>query len=396
MTYEITYRPLGEVVEIASGQVDPREHPFSEMPHIGGDNIESHTGRLTGVTTASSLGLISGKYLFDSSYLLYSKIRPILNKVATPDFEGICSADIYPIRPIDGEMDKSYLAHVLRSQQFLSYAAKHSTRTNIPKINRPALLNFSAPVPRLPEQKRIADILDKADAIRQKRQEAIAQFGALTESLFHEMFSHTLPTRQWSDLSNYLEELRYGTSAKSGDGGYVTLRIPNIVRGLIDLGDLKTVEVSESEFDKLRLVTGDVLFVRTNGNPDYVGRCAVFDPSQMEAAGLNADEVIYASYLIRARLKSDRLRPVFLQSLLQTSAGRKNVREKCRTSAGQYNINTKGIGTLQIPDVDIDEQREFESRVASLRPVLALLTKVHTEACDLFNSLVQHAFKGEL
>ncbi|MEW4453054.1 restriction endonuclease subunit S [Bremerella sp. JC817] len=256
--------------------------------------------------------------------------------------------------------------------------------------------DLEIPVLPLSEQKRIADILDKADAIRRKRQEAIDQFGALTESLFHEMFSHKLSSVQWTDLSDYLVELRYGTSNKSGEGGYTTLRIPNIVRGIIDLTDLKTVDASDNELEKLKLLEGDVLFVRTNGNPDYVGRCAVFAPSQMNAAGLDSDEIIYASYLIRARLHLDRLRPLFLQSLLQTPAGRRNVREKCRTSAGQYNINTKGIGALRIPDVSIAEQMEFEKRVESFSSVLASLTTAHSETDDLFNSLVQLAFKGEL
>lgn len=255
---------------------------------------------------------------------------------------------------------------------------------------------FKIPLPPLSEQKRIADILDKADAIRRKRREAIAEFGGLAAAIFSEMFSHKLLNTSWSNLSDYLIELRYGTSHKSGESGYVTLRIPNIVRSIIDLSDLKTVEVSQAEFEKLLLIEGDVLFVRTNGNPDYVGRSAVFDPRQMKDVGLRADEIIYASYLIRARLQLDRLRPVFLQSLLQTAAGRKNVREKCRTSAGQYNINTKGIGALQIPDIAIEEQVEFESRVNSLQPGLAELATAQTESQNLFSSLVQRAFKGEL
>ncbi len=263
-------------------------------------------------------------------------------------------------------------------------------------INLGDIKELPIPLPPLSAQKRVADILDKADAIRRKRQEVVGTFGLLTASVFNEMFGQVLSTARWLHLSDYLVDQRYGTSEKAGDGGYTTLRIPNIVRGIIDLKDLKTVEVSEGEFQRLRLVAGDVLFVRTNGNPDYVGRCAVFDPNQMKEAGLQADEIIYASYLIRARLQMDRLRPVFLQSLLQTAAGRRNVREKCRTSAGQYNINTKGIGSLHVPDIDIKDQIAFEAKVSSLRPALGRITAASDAAESLFNSLVQRAFKGEL
>lgn len=153
MKSTIEERLLAEVLEIASGQVDPRESPYAEMPHIGGDNNESHTGELSGIQSAAALGLSSGKYLFSESDILYSKIRPNLNKVAAPDFSGICSADIYPIRPIADKIEKRYLVYVLRSNDFLAYSEQHSTRTNIPKINRTALLNYKVSLPPLPKQK---------------------------------------------------------------------------------------------------------------------------------------------------------------------------------------------------------------------------------------------------
>ena len=71
-------RTLNEVLEVVSGQVDPRDAPYKDMPHVGGDNIESGTGRLSGIKTAADLGLKSGKYLFDSRDVLYSKIRRFL------------------------------------------------------------------------------------------------------------------------------------------------------------------------------------------------------------------------------------------------------------------------------------------------------------------------------
>ena len=154
---------LGGLVEVASGQVDPKQQPYCDMPHIGGENIESDTGNLQGVRTASELGLISGKYLFDGSYVLYSKIRPALNKVALPDFEGICSADIYPIRPSNQRLDRIYLAYLLLSDDFLKYATKHSDRSKIPKVNRDSLLAYQLLIPCRPEQQRIADCLASLD-----------------------------------------------------------------------------------------------------------------------------------------------------------------------------------------------------------------------------------------
>src|SRR5690554_3991207 len=86
-----------EVTRIANGQVNPKIEPYSNMLHIGPENVTSHSGQLSGCKTSRELGLISGKYEFDEQAIVYSKIRPNLNKVCRPKFHGLCSADMYPI-----------------------------------------------------------------------------------------------------------------------------------------------------------------------------------------------------------------------------------------------------------------------------------------------------------
>jgi type I restriction enzyme S subunit len=156
-------RPLGEVIEVASGQVDPTELPYCDLPHVGGENIECETGNLAGLKAAREDGVISGKYLFDERDVLYSKIRPALNKVAAPEFRGICSADIYPIRPSNSDITRHFLVYLLRSPSFVQYATKHSARGKIPKINREALVAYAASLPKVAEQQRIVDSLSSLD-----------------------------------------------------------------------------------------------------------------------------------------------------------------------------------------------------------------------------------------
>ena len=155
--------PLGRVVEVASGQVDPTKPPYRDLPHIGGENIESHTGTITDVRTAKELQLKSGKYAFNEKDVLYSKIRPVLNKVAAPGFKGICSADIYPIRPSNCDLRRDYLVYLLLSDAFLEHAKKHSDRTKIPKVNRDTLLASAVSIPISDEQQNIAACLISVD-----------------------------------------------------------------------------------------------------------------------------------------------------------------------------------------------------------------------------------------
>lgn len=140
-------KKLEEVINFPSGLVDPRLNEYKDMYHVGGDNIDSKTGRIFGLKQAKELGLISGKFYFTSNHILYNKIRPYLNKVALPDFNGICSADMYPLLPKENEVLKEYLYFIMRSPFFLDFADKQSRRANIPKINMTEMSLFELPVP---------------------------------------------------------------------------------------------------------------------------------------------------------------------------------------------------------------------------------------------------------
>ena len=91
--------------------------------------------------------MISGKYLFTPNHIIYSKIRPNLNKVAMPDFEGLCSADAYPILVKDNVCTREYFGYVLRSDFFLDYILAFSNRTNLPKVNKNQVEGFRLPLP---------------------------------------------------------------------------------------------------------------------------------------------------------------------------------------------------------------------------------------------------------
>lgn len=178
---------LKNVVDIQSGQANPKVEPYASMIHIGGADIESGTGKVINKITARDARQISGKYLFDENHLLYSKIRPYLNKVSLPTFGGICSADIYPIKPRK-TLSKYFLAFILKSDGFLEYAKKNSGRANIPKINRLDLLKYEIIVPVLDLQNIFEKVWKKTELLKQKMlsqsEEMERQFQALMQKAF--------------------------------------------------------------------------------------------------------------------------------------------------------------------------------------------------------------------
>ena len=121
---------------IIDGNMTTDYKKYADYPHVGIDSIEKGSGELHGYRTVSEDGVISGKYLFTPEHIIYSKIRPNLNKVALPDFYGLCSADAYPILARKENCNRIYLATVMRSKYFLDYILQFSSRANMPKVNR--------------------------------------------------------------------------------------------------------------------------------------------------------------------------------------------------------------------------------------------------------------------
>jgi type I restriction enzyme S subunit len=301
------------------------------------------------------------------------------------------------VRPNSAGLLSSYLYHFLSTQVMGLRAKSQGLAQGV--ITRDMLQEIAIPLPPLPEQRRIAEVLDRADALRAKRRAALAQLDTLTQSIFLDMFGDPAtnpkgwPAKAFVDL---IAEFRYGTSNKSASHGKPALRIPNVIGGTIDLTDLKLVPVDVTEFERLRLRDGDLLFVRTNGNPEYVGRCAVFDSNGVAASGFRGDEFIFASYLIRARLAPNIVTPVFLREFLLGEEGRRQLRSRSKTSAGQFNINTESLGAIPILLPPFPLQRNFADRVAAVEKLKATHRASLAELEALFASLQHRAFRGEL
>ncbi len=186
--------PMDRLCTAVAGQVDPKEPPYVDMPHVGPDSIEAGTARLLRDTiqTPRQLGLKSGKYLFGPEHVLYSKIRPALRKVALPDFAGVCSADMYPLLPNADLITREFLALSLLSPAFSAYAVDNSDRNAMPKINRAVLNAYQMPVPDKEAQKEIASELfglkERAERLAAMQAAIDAELASFTPSLLAKAF----------------------------------------------------------------------------------------------------------------------------------------------------------------------------------------------------------------
>lgn len=179
-------KPFKYVARVSANLVNPED--YLELPEIDPENIEKDTGRLLNVKTVGEVGPISDKQLFRKGQVLYSKIRPLLNKVVIAPCDGLCSADMYPI---ESGNDIRWLAYTMRSDLFVSQTELVSDRVKMPRVNVEQLGYFVIPVPPLEEQQAIADYLDakiaaidriatakraQLDNLRQQRQTIIYEY----------------------------------------------------------------------------------------------------------------------------------------------------------------------------------------------------------------------------
>lgn len=187
---------LADVTTIEGKLVDPREVAYKNMLHVGGANIVSETGELIKMQTAEEEKLISGKFVFNDKDVLYSKIRPYLKKVARPDFTGLCSADMYPLRPAEDRLHRDYLFFLLLSRDFTNYAIKVSNRAGMPKVNREQLFAYRF---NLPSYQKQTDVIEKLNESMQavlamvaEMKEAVSESDFIQQSILKKAFAGEL------------------------------------------------------------------------------------------------------------------------------------------------------------------------------------------------------------
>lgn len=184
------------IAKVVSNLVDPE--PYMDLPQVGPDIIEKDSGRLVGKRTVEEAGIISGNHLFYEGQLLYSKVRPALNKVATAPFTGLCSADMYPI---EAEINSEYLKWLMLSNPFTEQTRIiASIRVKMPKINQDELGDVMCVVPPMEEQEKIAlaiqEMCDKVRTSIDKHNDVISKIDEYRKSVIYNAVTGKIDCRE--------------------------------------------------------------------------------------------------------------------------------------------------------------------------------------------------------
>ena len=306
------------------------------------------------------------------------------------DVEASFGAFCKVVRP-GKSTDSHYLANYFKTAKYRAIISGLAAGANINNLRNEHIDNLEIPLPSLAEQKRIAAILDKADAIRRKLQQSLRLSDDFLRSVFLDMFGDPVtnpngwPIVQIGDL---LDSTSYGTSKKASEttGAFACLRMNNInYSGGWDFTSLKYVDLDSKEQKKNLVHSGQLLFNRTNSK-ELVGKTAVYRRKEPMA---------FAGYLVRG-IANSHADAEYISAYLNLPHGKAILRGMCKNIIGMANINAEEFKSIRIQKPPVALQKKFAAIVHSTEEKKETLKKFLTESETLFSSLQQRAFRGEL
>lgn len=186
------WKCLADVSPINTISIQPQNYPNRFFNYIALENIESGTGQLINFKPVRGDTIKSNKFSFGTQHVLLGKLRPYLNKVFVPDFEGICSTDVLPLLPDSKCLNRNFLAICLRSPDFTEYSTIRMEGTKMPRLRTSDLKAFKIPVPALTEQHRIVarieELTRRVEETRKLIKTAEAELATFTPALLAKAF----------------------------------------------------------------------------------------------------------------------------------------------------------------------------------------------------------------
>lgn len=328
--------------------------------------------------------------------VLVATVRPNLNGVAVVPTElngATASTGYCVLRADEKNLHGRYLYYWVQTNYFVEEMLSKATGANYPAVSDKVIKESQIPLPPLPEQKRIAAVLDKVDAIRRKRQYTIELADDFLRAVFLKMFGDPMTNpKGWAiDYLQNMGTFKNGLNYKRDDVG-ASVRF----LGVGDFKSLHRIEgvntLSEIQLDSLPsegylLRNGDLVFVRSNGNGALVGRCVTVYPGD--------EKLAFSGFCIRFRISSDCIDSEYLGYLFRMPSVR-NAMLKGGQGANIQNINQEKLSEIAIPIPPAELQKCFVRLVEAFKDFQVKNNISLDEGHSLFKSISQKAFSGVL
>lgn len=242
------------------------------------DMVEQQTGRVIEYKYVGEDDLNGSIIQFDTENVLYSKLRPNLNKVVLPPKDGFSTSELLPLRPDARVLNRDYLAVFLRSDSFVTWAVSKTAGAKMPRLGTKDLMNAEIPVPTIEQQKKIAEKFKKLEQLISLRKQQLAKLDELVKARFVEMFGNIIrndkswPIHNFSDIASSRLGKMLDAKQQTGKYSYPYLANFNVQWFNFNVDNLNQMDFNEAEQKEFELRDGDLL-VCEGGE---IGRCAVW------------------------------------------------------------------------------------------------------------------------
>jgi len=409
---------LGEVVSVSLEKMEPSSSPGSH--YLGLEHVEPRTGVIIGKGIAGDVRSVSNR--FRAGDVLYGKLRPYLNKVCIPDFDGLCSAELLVLHPSPA-IDSHFLRYCISAPEFVEYATRNAAGINLPRVSFGVLAAYPLGLPPVSEQRRIVEEVGRlklhARAANVELEPLAMLLGSLRQSILAAAFRGDLtadsrrgpqtkdritkmptgvsraPNWQRRTLKEVVADAKFGLvrsiAQQSNEGGNLYVRMQHFdLNGIWNQEALTRVQATVREIAEYALAPGDVLF-NTRNSYELVGKVAIW-PGGTEPA-------LFNNNLMRLRFRNDVL-PEFMGFQMQAPAFRAQIESSKSATTSVCAIYGKDLFRQPVVVPPLEEQRVV---VALIEQALERISKTtirvrssQQQLAELKQAVLAKAFCGEL
>ena len=322
------------------------------------DMVEQQTGRVIEYKYVGEDDLNGSIIQFDTENVLYSKLRPNLNKVVLPEKDGFSTSELLPLRPDASVLNRDYLAAFLRSDSFVTWAVSKTAGAKMPRLGTKDLMNAEIPVPNIERQKEIAEKFKKLEQLIPLRKQQLEKLDELVKARFVEMFGDPQSnSKGWplDTLNNIISTIESGWSGngkqreKTPDE-IAVLKVSSVTKGYFIPTECKVLDDQSNIKKYVFPQKGDILFSRAN-TKEMVGATALITQDY--------PDLILPDKLWKIRF-AENINVFYMKSILSSKSIRDRFSaESTGTSGSMYNVSMEKFRAITVPIPPFSLQNEF-------------------------------------
>ena len=341
---------LGDLVTVMNEREDnPSQSKYDHF--VGLEHYDSGSVSIT--RWGSTEMLVSAMKVFHRGDILVARRNVYLKRASTVDFDGITSGDSIILR-VNDERYKAIVPFVLNTDSFWDYADQHSDGSMSKRLAPKTMLEYEFTLPDDEEVERLSTLLWAMERTKTAYKNLIAKTDELVKSQFIEMFGSPIdnprgwPTKGLTELGSCKNGMNFGARDQGVTIQSVGVGDIKELDYITDIGALTTLSLNEMPSDEYLLKDGDLVFVRSNGNKNLVGRCV--------AVCSHGAPVTFSGFCIRFRKESEEVELDYLLRFLKLPEVRVKMAGR---GANIQNLNQKILASLQIPIPPLELQQTY-------------------------------------